>query len=49
MKHFVVKRAIKAAEADTILGYELLFDEGGEGLYGTQENTAADTIAGFLM
>ena len=49
MKHFVVKRAIKAAEADTILGYELLFEQGGESLYGSQENTAADTIAGFLM
>ncbi len=49
MKHFVVRRAIKAADADTILGYELLFEQGGESLYGEKENSAADTIASFLM
>ncbi len=49
MKHFVVRRAIKAADADTILGYELLFEQGGESLYGEKENAAADTIASFLM
>lgn len=49
MKHFVVRQAIKAADADTILGYELLFERGGESLYGEKENAAADTIASFLM
>ena len=49
MKQFVVKRAIKAATSDNILGYELLFEQGGENLYGAEENSAADTIAGFLM
>ena len=49
MKQFVVKRAIKAVDSDNILGYELLFEQGGESLYGENDNTAADTIAGFLM
>lgn len=49
MKPFVVRQAIKAAETDTILGYELLFEQGGENLYGENESTAADTISSFLM
>ncbi len=49
MKQFVVKRAIRSAQSDSILGYELLFEQGGENLYGENDNSAADTIAGFLM
>lgn len=49
MKQFVVRRAIKAAQTDSIIGYELLFEQSGENLYGDSENAAADTISGFLM
>ena len=49
MNQCVVRRAVKAASEDKIIGYELLFEESAASLYGESENAAADTIAGFLM
>lgn len=50
MEQCVVRKAIKAANQDSILGYELLFQSSDKGgLYNENENNAADTVASFLM
>lgn len=49
MNHCVVRQAIRKMNQDKILGYELVFQDGGEGLYGESQYSAADTISGFLM
>lgn len=49
MDRFVVRQAIKEAQEDKVIGYELLFQEQGDGFYDEAENSAADTIKNFLM
>lgn len=49
MEKGVVRRAIKEAETDKIIGYELLFQSGSDALYEQSETAAADTISDFFM
>lgn len=49
MDKYVARQPVKRLEDGKILGYELLFQNDHDSLYNSQENAAADTIAGFLM
>ncbi len=49
MDKFVVRRAIKDAATENVIGYELLFQSGSDDLYAHAENAAADAIADFFM
>lgn len=49
MDKCVVRRAIKAAETEKIIGYELLFQGGTDALYEQSETAAADAISEFFM
>ena len=49
MEKCVVRRAIKEAETEKIIGYELFFQSDGDDLYAQSESVAADTISDFFM
>ncbi|MEG0109260.1 MAG: HDOD domain-containing protein, partial [Lachnospiraceae bacterium] len=49
MDKCVVRKSIKDAKNDQIIGYELMFENDAEGLYNSPEASTADTMAGFLM
>ncbi|MGO5053728.1 EAL and HDOD domain-containing protein [Lachnospiraceae bacterium LCP25S3_G4] len=49
MDKYVVRQPIKEAGSDTIMGYELVFQNDTERVYNSPEISAADSLAGFLM
>jgi len=49
MDKCVVRQAIKDVKTEQIMGYELLFQGGRDGLYDSNNNSAADTISNFLL
>lgn len=49
MDKCVVRQAIKETETRKIVGYELLFQGGSDDFFDNHDNSAADTIASFLM
>lgn len=49
MEKCVVRRAIKEAGTEKIIGYELFFQNDSDDLYAQSESVAADTISDFFM
>lgn len=49
MDKYVARQPIKTLGEDSIIGYEVVFQQDFDTLYNSSEMAAADTIAGFLM